>query len=99
MIGVEPGQVDTTRLPGGAVCPSTASCAVVSSPLREGDAQHRGRRSARTERVPRIRQFVGENANEGDRQNLLRALDRFARERHFFMNVVPEKGPLVGAIS
>lgn len=49
-------------------------------------------------RVERVRQFVRENAKEGDPQDVLRAMDRFARERRFLMNVGPEKGPLMAEL-
>jgi len=37
--------------------------------------------------------FAREHAGEGDPESVLRALDRFARESRFLMNVGPEKGP------
>ena len=37
--------------------------------------------------------FAQEHASTGDSASLLAALDRFARERRFLMNVGPEKGP------
>jgi catechol O-methyltransferase len=49
-------------------------------------------------RVQQVRQFVEENAKEGDPQDVLRAMDRFARERRFLMNVGPEKGPLMAEL-
>ena len=39
--------------------------------------------------------FVREHAVAGDPDSVLRALDRFARERRFLMNVGDEKGPLL----
>jgi len=49
-------------------------------------------------RVERARRFVEENAKEGDPQDVLRAMDRFAREKRFLMNVGPEKGPLMAEL-
>jgi catechol O-methyltransferase len=40
-------------------------------------------------------QFAQEHATPGDPESVLRALDRFARERRFLMNVGDEKGPLL----
>ena len=39
--------------------------------------------------------FAREHASSGDPESILRALDRFARERRFLMNVGDEKGPLL----
>ena len=49
-------------------------------------------------RVERVRDFVRENAREGDPQDVLRVMDRFAREKRFLMNVGPEKGPLMAEL-
>lgn len=49
-------------------------------------------------RVEQVRQFVEENAQRGDPQDVLRAMDRFAREKRFLMNVGPEKGPLMAEL-
>lgn len=49
-------------------------------------------------RVEQVRQFVEEHAEEGNPQDVLRAMDRFARERRFLMNVGPEKGPLMAEL-
>ena len=38
-------------------------------------------------------EFAREHATAGDPASVLAALDRFARERRFLMNVGPEKGP------
>jgi catechol O-methyltransferase len=46
-------------------------------------------------RVEQVRLFVEENVKEGDPQGVLRAMDQFAREKRFLMNVGPEKGPLM----
>jgi catechol O-methyltransferase len=50
-------------------------------------------------REPSIQQaaldFVREHAAAGNPDSVLRALDRFARERRFLMNVGDEKGPLL----
>jgi catechol O-methyltransferase len=40
-------------------------------------------------------EFAREHATKGDPASVLRALDRFARERRFLMNVGDEKGPLL----
>ena len=54
---------------------------------------------ARLRREPPIQQaaleFVREHAVAGDAGSVLHALDRFARERRFLMNVGDEKGPLL----
>ncbi|MDJ0853361.1 MAG: class I SAM-dependent methyltransferase [Myxococcota bacterium] len=49
-------------------------------------------------RVERVRRFVEEHAKEGDPQDVLRTIDRFAREKRFLMNVGPEKGPLMAEL-
>ena len=49
-------------------------------------------------RVEQVRRFVEENAVRGDPQGALRAMDRFAREKRFLMNVGPEKGPLMAEL-
>ena len=49
-------------------------------------------------RVERVRDFVRENAKAGDPRDVLRAMDRFAREKRFLMNVGPEKGPLMAEL-
>ena len=42
--------------------------------------------------------FAREHANSGDPASVLAALDRFARERRFLMNVGDEKGPLLESL-
>jgi catechol O-methyltransferase len=49
-------------------------------------------------RVERVRAFVEEHAKEGDPEEVLGAMDRFAREHRFLMNVGPEKGLLVAEL-
>jgi catechol O-methyltransferase len=49
-------------------------------------------------RVEQVRRFVEEHAGENDPQDVLRTMDRFARERRFLMNVGPEKGPLMAEL-
>jgi catechol O-methyltransferase len=43
----------------------------------------------------RVRDFVAEHARRGDPADVLRTMDRFAREERFLMNIGPDKGPLV----
>ncbi len=43
----------------------------------------------------RVRDFVAEHAKRGDPASVLAAMDRFAREVRFLMNIGPDKGPLV----
>ncbi|MBJ22622.1 MAG: methyltransferase domain-containing protein [bacterium] len=43
----------------------------------------------------RVRDFVAAHARRGDPQDVLKTMDRFAREERFLMNIGPEKGPLV----
>lgn len=49
-------------------------------------------------RAERARDFVAANAKRGDPDDVLRALDRFAREVRFLMSVGPEKGPLMAEL-
>jgi len=49
-------------------------------------------------RTVRAREFVEANAKRGDPEDVLRALDRFAREVRFLMSVGPEKGPLMAEL-
>jgi catechol O-methyltransferase len=49
-------------------------------------------------RTERARRFVEEHARAGDPDDVLRALDRFAREVRFLMSVGPEKGPLMAEL-
>jgi catechol O-methyltransferase len=46
-------------------------------------------------RSTRAAAFVAASARQGDPANVLRTLDRFAREKRFLMNVGPDKGPLM----
>lgn len=46
-------------------------------------------------RTVQVRDFVAEQATRGDPTSVLRAMDRFARERRFLMNIGPDKGPMV----
>ncbi len=50
-------------------------------------------------RVLQARDFVARQARRGDPGDVLRTLDRFAREERFLMNVGPEKGPLLDALA
>jgi len=49
-------------------------------------------------RTVRAREFVEAHAKRGDPEDVLRALDRFAREVRFLMSVGPEKGPLMAEL-
>jgi catechol O-methyltransferase len=49
-------------------------------------------------RAVRARRFVEEHARAGDPDEVLRALDRFAREVRFLMSVGPDKGPLMAEL-
>ncbi len=40
-------------------------------------------------------EYVARNARPGDPQDVLRTIDRFAREERWLMNVGPDKGPLI----
>jgi len=46
-------------------------------------------------RPVRSARYVREHAVQGDPQDVLRALDRFAREERWLMSLGPDKGPLV----
>ena len=46
-------------------------------------------------RPVRVAQYVAEHARAGDPEDVLRTIDRFAREERWLMNVGPDKGPLV----
>ena len=46
-------------------------------------------------RALQARDYVAGHAKQGDPADVLRTLDRFARETRFLMNVGPEKGPLL----
>jgi len=43
----------------------------------------------------RVRDFVAKHARAGDPADVLAAMDRFATEVRFLMNIGPDKGPLV----
>jgi len=49
-------------------------------------------------RAERARDFVATHAKRGDPADVLRALDRFAREVRFLMSVGPDKGPLMAEL-
>jgi len=49
-------------------------------------------------RTVRAREFVEANAERGNPEDVLRTLDRFAREVRFLMSVGPEKGPLMAEL-
>lgn len=46
-------------------------------------------------RPVRVAEYVRAHAARGDAQDVLRTIDRFAREERWLMNVGPEKGPLI----
>ena len=46
-------------------------------------------------RSTRAATFVSEHAKQGDPSDVLRTLDRFARDKRFLMNIGPDKGPLM----
>jgi catechol O-methyltransferase len=46
-------------------------------------------------RPVRVAKYVAEHAKQGDAEDVLRTIDRFAREVRWLMNVGPDKGPLV----
>jgi len=46
-------------------------------------------------RALQARDYVAAHARRGDPEDVLRTLDRFAREERFLMNVGPDKGPLL----
>ena len=43
----------------------------------------------------RVRDYVVANARRGDPESVLAAMDRYAVEVRFLMNLGPDKGPLV----
>ena len=49
-------------------------------------------------RVERARDFVAANAARGNPDDVLRALDRFARDVRFLMSVGSDKGPLMAEL-
>ena len=49
-------------------------------------------------RPVQARQFVEANAKRGDPDDVLRALDVFAREVRFLMSIGPDKGPLMAEL-
>ena len=46
-------------------------------------------------RPVQVAQYVASNARAGDPKDVLRTIDRFAREERWLMNVGPDKGPLI----
>ena len=46
-------------------------------------------------RPVQVAEYVARNAKPGDPQDVLRTIDRFAREERWLMNVGPDKGPLI----
>ena len=50
-------------------------------------------------RAARAAEYVAEHATPGDPEDVLRTMDRFAREKRWLMNVGPEKGPLIAELA
>ena len=50
-------------------------------------------------RPVRAAEYVAAHATRGDPENVLRTIDRFAREQRWLMNVGPDKGPLVAEMA
>jgi catechol O-methyltransferase len=46
-------------------------------------------------RPVQVAEYVARHAKPGDPQDVLRTIDRFAREERWLMNIGPEKGPLL----
>ena len=46
-------------------------------------------------RPVQVAQYVARNARAGDPKDVLRTIDRFAREERWLMNIGPDKGPLI----
>jgi catechol O-methyltransferase len=46
-------------------------------------------------RPVQVAQYVARHARRGDPEDVLRTIDRFAREERWLMNIGPEKGPLI----
>jgi catechol O-methyltransferase len=46
-------------------------------------------------RPVQVAEYVARHARAGDPQDVLRTIDRFAREERWLMNVGPDKGPLI----
>lgn len=46
-------------------------------------------------RPVQVAEYVARHARKGDPQDVLRTIDRFAREERWLMNVGPDKGPLI----
>ena len=50
-------------------------------------------------RPVRVAEYVAAHATAGDPVDVLRTMDRFAREKRWLMNIGPEKGPLVAELA
>lgn len=50
-------------------------------------------------RPVRVAGYVAEHATVGDPADVLRTMDRFAREKRWLMNIGPDKGPLVAEMA
>jgi catechol O-methyltransferase len=46
-------------------------------------------------RPVQVAQYVARHARQGDPEDVLRTIDRFAREERWLMNIGPDKGPLI----
>ena len=50
-------------------------------------------------RPVRVTEYVAAHATRGDPADVLRTMDRFAREERWLMNIGPDKGPLVAELA
>ena len=50
-------------------------------------------------RPVRVAEYVAAHAARGDPADVLRTMDRFAREKRWLMNIGPDKGPLVAELA
>ncbi len=67
--------------------------------LRQGTHALIDRLTGAPARTLRARDYVAQHARRNDPQDVLRTLDRFAREVRFLMSVGPDKGPLIGELA
>jgi catechol O-methyltransferase len=49
-------------------------------------------------RPVQVAAYVREHARQGDPQDVLQTIDRFAREERWLMNIGPDKGPLIAEL-
>ncbi|MGB1140754.1 MAG: O-methyltransferase [Halioglobus sp.] len=50
-------------------------------------------------RPVQVAAYVREHATQGDPDDVLRTIDRFAREERWLMNIGPDKGPLIAELA